>query len=1053
MRPSRSARTAAAITLSKGKMFEYGVPVEHHLALPADLDLELQFPLAIGTLGDFAAETLAVASGKADEIHTRQEDVRFAAQVLVAVEASRQTPQLSGMLRLLAAAAFYLSDVPGTAAALLLGVELAVPEADEFAYALRHLLRRPWQEPDRPLFVPRLRAVLDAVASHFLVGEKSESLLSSVRRLRRSVYANGSPHELLLADLVGAVALSRFERSGWSLLPQFSGLSIAEWRPYLGRAGAVKEIWPAQRLLGEAGLFRGESSVVQMPTSAGKTRAVELILRSAFTAKRTALGVVVAPFRALCQEIANDLSAAFDADGWVVNRLSDAIQQDYKGELSAFLQVDENATPHVVVLTPEKLLYVLRQEPKFVEKIGLVVYDEGHQFDSGTRGVTYELLLTSIKRELPSVAQSVLISAVIKNSREVAAWLLGDGEKVVSDKWLQTRRLVAFASLPAGRLGQLQFLPAVEGEQEFFVPRVIVPERLESSKREKERFFPNSDSGSLALYLGLRLAENGGVAVYVRMPASAAKLVRDAATQVFPRKPSVSAPAIHCNGAELTRLVYLYSRTFGEDSYLTRAAALGIFAHHGETPYGIRLAVEHAMRELHIRFIVCTSTLAQGVNLPIRYLLVTTPMQGRDAIKARDFHNLIGRAGRAGMYGEGTVLFSDPTLFDERSANPRRWRAAQALLSPNSAEDTGSTLLQLFKELSNDPRTRVLTSPNPNEIVRGLVDEPEDVYAGLQSLDERLLQRGFTVEGLKRQLDGKKNTIEAIESFLMAYRENAGADDFSEFARELAAETLAYAIGTDEEKGLLQATFERIAHKISDKVPQPDDQVRYGRTLFGVDKSLKIDGWVKANLWELELCTNASELFETVWPFLLSITSDPGLQRLEPSGCALKLAQGWMAGTPLFELHSSLSKLGAYIPQKSRKRKLDVDAIVGLCEQTLGYEFGLYLAALKAAFASQVGEGRSDEVLEYFDFLQKQLKYGLPSQDAVSYYEAGFSERVVAQDVASAVVLENADSPRDARRLVRKFSDDIEEVVRKFPAYFYEVFNGLRSEPGTVVGS
>ena len=58
-------------------------------------------------------------------------------------------------------------------------------------------------------------------------------------------------------------------------------------------------------------------------------------------------------------------------------------------------------------------------------------------------------------------------------------------------------------------------------------------------------------------------------------------------------------------------------------------------------PHGIRLAIEHAMRENLIRFVVCTSTLAQGVNLPIRYLIVTSIYQAGEPIKVRDFHNLL----------------------------------------------------------------------------------------------------------------------------------------------------------------------------------------------------------------------------------------------------------------------------------------------------------------------------------------------------------------------------------------------------------------------------
>ena len=74
----------------------------------------------------------------------------------------------------------------------------------------------------------------------------------------------------------------------------------------------------------------------------------------------------------------------------------------------------------------------------------------------------------------------------------------------------------------------------------------------------------------------------------------------------------------------------------------------GIFSHHSILAHGIRLAVEHAMRD-HVRFVVCTSTLAQGVNLPIRYLIVTSVYREHGTrIKVRDFRNLIGRAGRVG---------------------------------------------------------------------------------------------------------------------------------------------------------------------------------------------------------------------------------------------------------------------------------------------------------------------------------------------------------------------------------------------------------------------
>ncbi len=58
--------------------------------------------------------------------------------------------------------------------------------------------------------------------------------------------------------------------------------------------------------------FKGKSAVIQLPTSAGKTKSTELIIRSAFLSERANIAIIVAPFKALCNEIKNDLSYAFE---------------------------------------------------------------------------------------------------------------------------------------------------------------------------------------------------------------------------------------------------------------------------------------------------------------------------------------------------------------------------------------------------------------------------------------------------------------------------------------------------------------------------------------------------------------------------------------------------------------------------------------------------------------------------------------------------------------------------------------------------------------------
>lgn len=1059
MKPEKRARYAAAVTLSKGKMFEYGVPEGDHIELPEDLNLEMQFPLAIGTVGDFASEVVTKTIGDELKAQTPRDEVIFSAQVLQAFDDSLLNKEISFNLRLLAAAGFYLGDVPGNAAVQLSKLsQLETPEHDTLAIAVKAAMDRPWEQTHEALDSSHAKDILDVLRQHFRNGlSGGQKAYEAIRSLREWAYRHASAHDLLMADILGAISATRIANSAWTLLPRYSTLPSEKWESYLSRPMSIKEMWPSQRMLGEAGLYGGTSGVVQMPTSAGKSRATELIIRSAFLSARTKLALVIAPFRALCQEIANDLEKAFKDDGYHVNQPSDALQPDVEFDFANLpnfpdfldlnlesLDLEIESKPQVIVLTPEKLLYILRQEPDIIQKAGLVVYDEGHQFDTGTRGVTYELLLTSIKRMLHENAQSVLISAVIQNASSVAAWLLSDDSKVVSDKSLQARRLIAFASLPKGKDGQLQFNVASDSDQKFFVPRVIVSEKMPRLPKErKDRFFPTEESGSIALYLGLRLLKNGGVAIFTGRKSSAAKIVRESVEDIFRRGVSFDPPSTNSDPEEIRRFIYLFERNFGANAYLTQAASLGIFAHHGNTPQGVRLAIEHAMRQRLIRLIVCTSTLAQGVNLPIRYLLVTSAMQGRESIKVRDFHNLMGRAGRAGMYGEGTVIFTDPRLYDERLTKTHRWKDTVDLISPDSADPTGSTLLSLFDPLRNDFGTITLSSPSSAEVATHIVNNWEDLLNWVERVPNDLPKSNFSVASLREQLKSKKKIIEAIESFLMTYRSDVQSEVFVENSRALVSETLAYSLATVEQQALLTDIFESVARRIEVFVPDTAIQQRFGRTLLGIDQALAIESWVTTNAKALEEANSADQLLEVLWPFLVILSSEKRLIDTAPDEALKKLALGWLAGDSFAALLQRLDTLGAYYPYGANQRKFDLDVVVDLCEQTFGFEFSLLLAAVKESFIALSAEQAGEVFRGYADLLQKRLKYGLPNQSCIAYFEAGFSERVISQCLAEEMTQGDAQNSFDARSMIRENPEKLEKVLQDYPSYFSDVFKTI----------
>src|SRR5690606_27390128 len=113
--------------------------------------------------------------------------------------------------------------------------------------------------------------------------------------------------------------------------------------------------------------------------------------------------------------ITDTFQQAFEGEDVNINELQDVLAiSDSDDGLIRFLtgeaSLDGIATKSIVVTTPEKLVYLLRHEPALADSIGLLIFDEGHQFDTGRRGVTYELLMAYLKSRTGDDVQKVLIS-------------------------------------------------------------------------------------------------------------------------------------------------------------------------------------------------------------------------------------------------------------------------------------------------------------------------------------------------------------------------------------------------------------------------------------------------------------------------------------------------------------------------------------------------------------------------------------------------------------------------------------------------------------------
>lgn len=1045
MRPEFNSHRLFGITRTKGKMYELGLPEALHIAVPANSEPQELFVLTVGTLGDVAAILSDSENIDVPLPSPTVEELGFSASFFDAFLESRFSEAIARDTTLLAASAYYLARRPGSS--LVLARKLAEVTTDSAVDKLLHwALQARWANyptDAHPFFGAALSNVARLLAFHFHDGSNLAELTSSLNALRRRAYVGASSRELLFIDIIAAIIRMRVATSAWTTLPEFTGIAAERWATAIRRPEFPKELWPSQMLLGRAGLFSGASGIVQMPTSAGKTRSVEIVLRSSFLSGRTKLAVVVAPFRALCHEIGTSLRHAFREDNVKVNELSDAMQLDFLQQVAELLGSEIPTSQYILVLTPEKLLYVLRQTPTLVTDIGVVVYDEGHQFDSGSRGITYELLLTEIKALLPSGAQTVLVSAVIQNAQAIGEWLMGDGVQVVNGSGLlPTARSVAFASW-IERLGQLMFFESDSyGQPDYFVPRVIEQQTLTRLRGERtDRYFPIKDrSNDVALYLGIRLVPQGSVAIFCGRKDTASGMAARV-VDIYERGFGIAPPAMSANPDELRRMKNLVDGHFGEQAVTSRAASLGFFVHHGTTPHGLRLSIEHAMQQGRINFVACTSTLAQGVNLPIRYLIVSGIHQGAEKIKVRDFQNLIGRAGRSGMHTEGLVIFSDPEVFDKRLQRTESWKfnSSIELLSPALSESTTSSLLGLLAPIRSSDGKGVLQLAA--DALCSLMLSDEDTWIEWANEVVRLNpQFRFDAKALVGELRGRRRLIFSIESYLMANRGIGSHDEFKAAVESLAASTLAYHLASDELKPAIRALFISVAEYLEEQEPATEKQASYSKTLLGVRSAKAVEQWVNENREFLLTLDSNEDWLAMVWALFSEQSDDKFFHAVEPKSLAIQLATQWLQGRPYLELfaHSSAEE-GSKPWGVEKRRRLTEDDVVDFCESTLGFECSLVLAAVAQFLFGE--NGINDERSAALTLFQKALKYGLPDWPSISCYEQGFADRVVAQRLCDAAREDSFSGKFFAPALV-SHRGRIEEVLADYPSYFESVLAG-----------
>lgn len=1019
MKPEEESKKILKYTKSIAKLIEFDVPEEDRNINISNNPEEL-FTLVIGILGDISEEI--ITNKGVSEIN--ENNIRFCASFFDSYKNTERLHFLDNYSLLIGATAYYLCSLPGSTSVLInkLNIECLNLNASKLDLFLYWILAGNYCSSiniSNTIYSLYLSNIASKIKYFFQTGSDEILVYEACKNLQDFVYTRHNPRELFISDLIYAVCIKKIRNSCWLNLPTFSNLSKEKWSSSIKKTSFIKELWPSQLLLGRNNVFNGQSAVIQMPTSAGKTKSTEIIIRSSFLAERTNIAVIVAPFKALCNEIRNDFIKAFYQESNIsIDAISDALEYS---ELTLF---SDNSKKHIIILTPEKLYYLLTQQQSFTESIGLIIFDEGHQFDTGERGVTYELLLTELKKILPLSCQKILISAVIHNATQISNWLTNTNNVVQGKNTLPTERSVGIVNFDYG-IGQINFIDTKNNfNQDYFVPKIIPQIEMPLLGRErKKRFFPDiNDSNSIALYLALQMSVKENIAIFCGKKDSVNSILSKA-NDYYKRNPNGIIPKI--DKLEKHRISKLIENNFGKDSIEYEAACKGIFAHHADIPHGIKIAIEYAMHESLISFIVCTSTLAQGVNLPIKYLFIASTQQGGDRIKVRDFHNLIGRVGRAGKLTEGCIIFTNPNIYPKDSFF---WNQTMDLFDPEKSEDCTSSLLSIFKPFYQD--NKQLKFKTIKIIIDFYFDEDETIETIAKAINSKYPD--YEITQLEKQIEKKFSYIEKIENFLMLLGENLDSLE----AEKIASSTLAYKMADELQKKEIINLFVGIAEKIETKGIDKKQLPIYAKTLRGLKQTISL----KENLFEKKeiilSCVSAENLLDVLWDFFINLNIQNDYFNYYPDKNRLKKATKlWIKGCPYSELFRILE--GEKI---NGRDYIKLESCVNIFENGLGYSGGILVNTITEIFKSYEEE-QYNSIVDYLNLFQYQIKYGLPTIESILLYEWGFCDRVIAQEIAT--ILPSCSDKYLMKINILKEKEKILEILNKYPSYYLSVLDQI----------
>lgn len=454
------------------------------------------------------------------------------------------------------------------------------------------------------------------------------------------------------------------------------------------RRSAEVELWPSQLQAATRALDESDDLVTALPTSAGKTRIAELCALVTLSNRRRVL--IVTPLRALSAQTERSFRRTFAPLGFSVSSL-------YGASGMAAGDSDALRTRHIVIATPEKLDFALRNDPSIIDDVGLVVLDEGHLIGPSERELRYEILVQRLLRRADSARRRIVcLSAILPDGQQLddlTAWVRSDapGEPVKSD-WRPTRQRFGLLTWN-GQSARLTFDLEDDGP---FIPRFFNQTPAIAPRRTP---FPR-DNQEFTLASAWRFSEEGKRVLIFCPQRNQVEAYANAVVDVCRRG---FLPTLLDDPQAIARAAEVGREWLGANHPAVLCLGFGVAVHHARLPNPFLREIERLLNEGVLKVTIASPTVAQGLNLNAAVLLIPSLYRAGIPLTGEEFANVAGRAGRAFVDVEGLIVH---TMFDPVGWRIQAWRD---LVQSSRARSLESGLVQVIDQvLQRLARTGVL---------------------------------------------------------------------------------------------------------------------------------------------------------------------------------------------------------------------------------------------------------------------------------------------------------------------------------------------------------